>query len=263
MIRDYTKWDDQPVSLAHFAESAVRAYKLAMTPPMMPVALIVDIELQGIPIPKDAALRIPKLTVDAPPQGDTASVAEAARLLVGAENPVIIAGRVARTEEGAKRLAEFAEALQAPVIDQGGNLPSRHPLIATGGAALIRNADVILALEVTDLWSSLHFFREQLERTYGPITKKDAKVISIRTGDSFFKSNYQDFQRYTEIDLAMAADPETTFAVSYGSQPSASLRTIAREPSRNAAARSPTLVRRRSTRAPPPTTQPTPGGRER
>ena len=35
-------------------------------------------------------------------------------------------------------------------------------------------------------------------------------MISIRTGDSFFKSNYQDFQRYTEIDLAMAADPETT-----------------------------------------------------
>ena len=24
------------------------------------------------------------------------------------------------------------------------------------------------------------------------------------------KSNYQDFQRYTEVDLAMAADPETT-----------------------------------------------------
>ena len=33
MVRDYTKWDDAPVSLAHFAESAVRAYKIAMTPP--------------------------------------------------------------------------------------------------------------------------------------------------------------------------------------------------------------------------------------
>ena len=33
MVRDYTKWDDTPVSLAHFAESAVRAYKIAMTPP--------------------------------------------------------------------------------------------------------------------------------------------------------------------------------------------------------------------------------------
>jgi thiamine pyrophosphate-dependent acetolactate synthase large subunit-like protein len=35
MVRDFIKWDDQPVSLPHFAESAVRAYKIAMTPPMM------------------------------------------------------------------------------------------------------------------------------------------------------------------------------------------------------------------------------------
>ena len=37
MVRDYIKWDDAPLSLAHFAESAVRAYKIAMTPPYMPV----------------------------------------------------------------------------------------------------------------------------------------------------------------------------------------------------------------------------------
>ena len=29
MVRDYTKWDDTPWSLGHFAESAVRAYKSA------------------------------------------------------------------------------------------------------------------------------------------------------------------------------------------------------------------------------------------
>jgi len=34
MVRDYTKWDDLPISLTHFAESAVRAYKIAMTPPI-------------------------------------------------------------------------------------------------------------------------------------------------------------------------------------------------------------------------------------
>ena len=33
MVREYTKWDDTPVSLTHFADSAVRAYKIAMTPP--------------------------------------------------------------------------------------------------------------------------------------------------------------------------------------------------------------------------------------
>jgi len=32
MVRDFLKWDDLPMSLQHFAESAVRAYKIAMTP---------------------------------------------------------------------------------------------------------------------------------------------------------------------------------------------------------------------------------------
>ncbi len=42
MVRDYTKWDDTPWSLTHFAESAVRAYRVAMTPPMAPVVLVLD-----------------------------------------------------------------------------------------------------------------------------------------------------------------------------------------------------------------------------
>src|SRR5690242_11160830 len=29
MVRDYSKWDDLPISLSHFAESAIRAYKIA------------------------------------------------------------------------------------------------------------------------------------------------------------------------------------------------------------------------------------------
>ena len=36
LVRDYTKWDDAPVSQQHFAQSFVRAYK-AMTPPYGPV----------------------------------------------------------------------------------------------------------------------------------------------------------------------------------------------------------------------------------
>ena len=50
MVRDYVKWDDTPFSLPHFAESAVRAYKIAMTPPMMPVVLVIDGGLQEDPI---------------------------------------------------------------------------------------------------------------------------------------------------------------------------------------------------------------------
>ena len=50
MVRDFIKWDDLPISLPHFAESAVRAYKIAMTPPMMPVLLVLDGGLQEDPI---------------------------------------------------------------------------------------------------------------------------------------------------------------------------------------------------------------------
>src|SRR6516162_1739390 len=213
MVRDYLKWDDLPLSLPHFAESAVRAYKIAMTPPMMPVLLIADGELQENPIPDDLSLRIPKLALAAPPQGDSGAVAEAARLLVAADNPVIIADRAARTPVGLTRLIELAETLQAPVIDQMWrmNFPSRHPLNQSQRSReLVCNADVVLGLECSDFWNALHSFRDQINRTSVPLTKPGVKLISITAADLFSKSNYQDFQRFPQVDLDIAADAEAT-----------------------------------------------------
>ena len=211
MVRDYTKWDDVPASLPHFAESAVRAYRIAMTPPREPVVLVADSTLQESPIPQSASFHIPRLVLDAVPQGDSGSVAEAAKLLVAADNPVVIAGHVVRSQTSMQQFIEFAEALQIPVIDQGGNLPSRHPLNQSlGGRGLIANADVILGLNVEDLWGALHNYRDQLHRSYQSITRSNAKLITITTGDLYLKSNYQDFQRLQDVDLAMAADPEVT-----------------------------------------------------
>src|SRR5512143_2412380 len=111
LVRDITKWDDNPASITHFAESAVRAYKIAMTPPYGPVALVVDDHMQDQQVPVD--LRVPRVAVPTPPAGDSGAVAEVAKLLVAAENPVIIADRAARTPEGLKLMIELAEALQA------------------------------------------------------------------------------------------------------------------------------------------------------
>src|SRR5579871_736253 len=49
LVRDFTKFDDTPVTLADFADSAVRAYKLSMTPPYEPVLLALDEDLQEDP----------------------------------------------------------------------------------------------------------------------------------------------------------------------------------------------------------------------
>ncbi len=213
LVRDFTKWDDAPASLTHFAESAVRAYKIAMTPPMMPIVLVADGDLQEDAIASDARLSIPKLTLAAPPQGESGAVAECARMLVAADNPVIIADRAARTPTGMALLVELAEVLQAPVIDQGGrmNFPTRHPLNHTERSrVLVPAADVVLGLELTDFWGTVHSYRDQLQRTSQPLTKPGAKLISITAGDLFLRSNYQDFERYPEVDLAIAADTEAT-----------------------------------------------------
>ena len=213
LVRDFTKWDDAPVSLQHFAESAVRAYKIATTPPTMPVVLVADGDLQESAIPSDGRLHIPKITLASPPQGDSGAVAETARLLVGAETPVIIADRCARTPAGLKLLVELAETLGAPVVNQYGrmNFPSAHPLNQTERSrALIANADVILGLEVWDFWGTVNSLRDQVQRSSRPIAKSGAKLVSISATDLNTKSNYQDFQRFPDLDLSMAADSEAT-----------------------------------------------------
>jgi len=211
MVRDFVKWDDLPASLPHFGESAIRAYKIAMTPPMMPVLLVADLDLQENPFP-EAWPRIPKLVLARAPQADSGSVAELARLLVYAENPVLVAGRVARTPAGMKALVEMAEILQAPVVDQNDrmNFPSRHPLNQSSNRGLIAQADVIVGLELTDFWGTVDSFRDQLHKSARRIAKPGAKLISITTGDLYLKSNYQDFERYPEVDMAIAADAQET-----------------------------------------------------
>src|SRR5260370_19986347 len=116
LVRDFVKWDDCPMSLQHFAESTVRAYKIATTPPMEPVLITADIDLQEHAI-REGDLSIPKLTRSRPPQGDRAALAEAAQWLSGADSPVIIADRGRRGPEGVKLLGELAQALPGPRVD--------------------------------------------------------------------------------------------------------------------------------------------------
>ena len=175
MVRDYIKWDDLPQSLTHWAESAVRAYKIAMTLPRGPVILVADGTLQETPVPDIAKLHVPKYTPSSAPAGDPVAVAEVAKLLVNAENPVILGGLSVRTPECMKLLVELAETLQAPV--QGGKFPSRHPL--SGGGGGVRNADVVLGLEVSDFWGTVNNQLIKPQRTSRSIIKPGTKLISI------------------------------------------------------------------------------------
>jgi acetolactate synthase-1/2/3 large subunit len=207
MVRDMLKWDDTPASLQHFAESAVRAYRMAMTEPRGPVMLVVDAALQEEAMGDRNALRIPSLALASPPAGAAAAVAEVAKLLVAAENPLVLAGNVARDEDGMRLLVELAETLQAPVQGGGRGMPNRHPLSGGGNVA---SADVILALNEDALYGRLNRYRDQPVRSSTPLTRPDAKVLSISSYDLNVRSNYQNVERFQEVALAIAADPQAT-----------------------------------------------------
>jgi thiamine pyrophosphate-dependent acetolactate synthase large subunit-like protein len=214
IVRDMTKWDDTPGSLRAFGESAVRAYKIAMTPPYGPVLLAVDSEMQEEPVPGgwDNRPPIPKLPRTAPPAGEIGAVRDVAKMLVEAEAPVIFADRVARTPKGMELLVELAETLQAPVCDSGNrlNFPWRHPLNQTRRQfQLMPQADMLLALEPTDPAGLVSGRNE--DGGVRPTMKPTAKKVTISSVDLMMKSNYQEFGRFPSyVDLAIAADAEAT-----------------------------------------------------
>jgi thiamine pyrophosphate-dependent acetolactate synthase large subunit-like protein len=203
-VRDFIRRYEKPESLEAFAEQAVRLYGFAMQPPMLPVLMSVDFELQERAL-KGPGPRIPKLTVAKLPEADSNGIEEAARLLAQAQNPLIIPERYAHTQHGIDMLVELAELLQAPVLDRGGrmNFPKRHPLNVAftgdstgfGGGPWAREADVILGLE---------------GNMAGVANQTKGKTISIGAEDAFTHGNYQEIGHYGAVDLLMAGDAETS-----------------------------------------------------
>src|SRR5213593_1337834 len=97
LVRDYTKWDNQPGSVAAAYEAILRAVQMANTPPRGPTYINLDAALQETKI--GALPPLPDVTRFRPPepvQPDDAAIAKAAQLLSGAKNPAMLMGRVSR-----------------------------------------------------------------------------------------------------------------------------------------------------------------------
>src|SRR6266568_938286 len=98
IVRDYTKWDDQPASAAAAREALLRAHWIANTAPMGPVYINLDAEMQesklAEPIgPIDAHRFMPPVSTAPSPE----LVAQAAELLKSAKHPAMLIGRVSRS----------------------------------------------------------------------------------------------------------------------------------------------------------------------
>jgi thiamine pyrophosphate-dependent acetolactate synthase large subunit-like protein len=139
---------------------------------------------------------------------DPAAMEQVADLLVGSQRPVIVADLVGRNPASVPSLLALAEALGAPVVDRGGrfNVPTTHPLDATGAAAdALAEADVALLLDVQDPFGALTTPERTTEAT-GFVQPSDCRVITISVNDLLVRSWTGDYQRLAPAELAISAD---------------------------------------------------------
>jgi thiamine pyrophosphate-dependent acetolactate synthase large subunit-like protein len=136
LVRDYTKWDNQPASVPAAFEALLRAVQIADTVLRGPTYVNLDAALQEAKIgPMPVLPDVARFKAPAPVLPSQESIKQAARLLSAAKNPVILAGRASRVESDWKNRVALAEKLHAQVMTDlkgGAAFPSGEPC-HTGG----------------------------------------------------------------------------------------------------------------------------------
>jgi thiamine pyrophosphate-dependent acetolactate synthase large subunit-like protein len=212
LVRDYTKWDDQPASAAAARESILRAAWIADTVPQGPVYVNLDAGLQeallDAPLPPiDPARYRPKVGSGA----SEAQVRELAKILKNAKHPVILAGRASRCTNAWNARVHLAEKLGAKVVTDlkiGASFPTDHTLHAGSpgiylipeARAALADADVILSLDWVDLGGALESVYDGAVPT--------AQIVQISLDHNLHNGWSMDYQSLPMVDLMIGADPD-------------------------------------------------------
>ncbi len=208
------KWSDQPTDASYVADSFHKAYRIAATAPMGPVLVTIDDWIQESSVTNvRKSLNIPSYHAPIQPVGDPRALADAAKLLAGAQYPVIVADRTVSAQAGMDHLAQLATLLGAPVLNGASRvcMPTSHPCNLTGAeSANIARADVLLFLGVDDVWGTMNRVSDTVGRSARRVAKPDVKVISLAIDDYSARGNVQDQQHGIDVDLPILGDPEAT-----------------------------------------------------
>jgi thiamine pyrophosphate-dependent acetolactate synthase large subunit-like protein len=213
LIRQYSKWDDQPASVAAALESIARGYAITREAPSAPVYICLDVSLQEQPLaePPD----IPDVRRDRSPRShgpDAAAVEATLELLGVARRPLFLLGRLGRDERDWDRRVALAERYGALVISDlknGAVFPSGHPLhpnppgifLPAGSARLIGAADLILSLDWVDLAGTLAAAASQGHPA-------SARIVSCTVDTALHNGWSKDSYGREPVDLSVRADPD-------------------------------------------------------
>ncbi|MFN0305277.1 MAG: thiamine pyrophosphate-binding protein [Burkholderiales bacterium] len=212
LIRDYTKWDNQPGSVPAAYEALLRAAQIADTAPRGPTYVNLDAAIQEAkigplpPLPDVKRYRAPDPLL--PPANQ---VAAAAKLLSSAKSPVILAGRTSRSEAVWKQRIALAVKLKARVltdIKMPAAFPTDHPLHAAApgvflnpaACKVLREADVVLSLDWYDLAGTL-------KQAWGADVVS-AKVINVSPDQLVHRGWSADYQGLPPADVYLMCEAD-------------------------------------------------------
>jgi thiamine pyrophosphate-dependent acetolactate synthase large subunit-like protein len=213
LIRQYSKWDDQPVSVEAALNSLARAYSITREAPSAPTYVCLDVSLQEQPLTSPPV--IPDLQRDHSPWShgpDAAAVRSAQEFLTQARRPLFLLGRLSRDEQDWDRRVALAARHGAVVISDlktGAAFPSAHPLhpnapglfLPAESAQLIGEADLIISLDWIDLAGTI-----SAAAAHGH--PASARIISCTTDSALHNGWSKDSFGYQPVDLSVPADPD-------------------------------------------------------
>lgn len=213
LVRDYVKWDSEPVDPRDLLEAVARGHQLAGGAPTGPVYVTMDADVQERALP-DGGLPLPDGRLYRPPPGpgaDPEQVLGVARLLVEAELPLIVGGRVGLRPPATALLVELAETLAAAYLDDRNVVafPTDHPHNLGGDRAVLDEADALLAVDLADL-RSVHRVPSSREPGSGgpPPAARMSRTLAAVTLDPLAPSGWSHAgQGPVPVDLPLVAEP--------------------------------------------------------
>jgi len=216
LIRGYSKWDDQPASPSAAYEAILRANWIANTAPRGPTYVNLDAGMQEAKLtepfvaPENAKRFMPAVADAAPAE----AVARAAELLRVAKRPVILAGRVSRSEAAWQARVALAERLDARVVTDlkaAAAFPTDHPLHAGAPSTIMPVPEALDALRAADLILSLDWIdvAGTLNRHVGA---HKAQIIQITMDHQLHNGWSFDYQGLPPVDAFIPCEPDTGVA---------------------------------------------------
>jgi acetolactate synthase-1/2/3 large subunit len=160
IVRGYVKWSHELARVDTLHHLIPRAVQMAASEPCGPVYLTAAREIlmqppEGESVDLGPARRAVPVVTSA---GDPLALEQLAGWLARAEAPLAIVGTLGRHADAVAPLVELAELLGMRVVDARGplNVPFAHPLNVADANAAVREADVVLMLDVDVPWIPRH-----------------------------------------------------------------------------------------------------------